>query len=234
MTYVWSVSLWAKASSCCQKPFACQSRLAIVLQALLYHVESFLVQVRNRRVQNFGGLIKQGTLVQTALPRRVIAHWPAFQQNVSSVRRLWDDILKAVTHAPLTVQECKSRWLSSIIRQIESQTGVFGDESPNHVLLNAYNDGGGIYDHQDGPIYSPKACILSIGGSTVIEFRRRLPEGESRLTKTWLYFRQRCALWASFHLSNMHIPKSNNSRRMLTEGEGSGPLCETCKQAGGI
>ena len=61
------------------------------------------------------------------------------------------------------------------------QTGLYREEGPNHVLLNAYSYGGGIYDHQDGPIYFPAACILSTGGPAVINFKRKLPEGLSLL-----------------------------------------------------
>lgn len=69
------------------------------------------------------------------------------------------------------------RWLDQIIHRIKTRTGLYGKEGPNHVLLNAYYNGSGIYDHQDGPIYLPAACILSTGAHTVINFKKKLPEG---------------------------------------------------------
>ena len=49
---------------------------------------------------------------------------------------------------------------------------------PNHVLLNAYSPGEGIQSHQDGPIYHPGVCILSLGASAVMHFYEKLPDGE--------------------------------------------------------
>ncbi len=40
----------------------------------------------------------------------------------------------------------------------------------NHVLLNRYQSGEGIMPHTDGPAYSPKAVVLSLGASTVLAF----------------------------------------------------------------
>lgn len=70
-----------------------------------------------------------------------------------------------------------SRWLEHYVKRINAQTGLHGYEGPNHVLVNAYSKDVGIYDHQDGPIYHPAACILSTGAPAVINFRRKLLEG---------------------------------------------------------
>jgi len=69
------------------------------------------------------------------------------------------------------------RWLQAVTDRLNRDTHIFGAEGPNHVLLNHYDQGAGIHDHQDGPIYHPGVCILSAGSSAVINFRRRLPEG---------------------------------------------------------
>lgn len=69
------------------------------------------------------------------------------------------------------------RWLQHIVQRIKLQTGLYQEQGPNHVLLNAYTGGKGIQDHQDGPIYHSAACILSTGGSAVINFKQKLPQG---------------------------------------------------------
>lgn len=68
-------------------------------------------------------------------------------------------------------------WLHALTERLHQDTGVFGVDGPNHVLLNYYYEGGGICNHQDGPIYHPGVCILSTGSSAVINFRRKLAEG---------------------------------------------------------
>lgn len=72
---------------------------------------------------------------------------------------------------------CGCRWLGSIVERLFKETGVYGTDRPNHVLLNGYSPGQGIFNHQDGPIYHPAVCILSLGSTAVMNFRRRLPEG---------------------------------------------------------
>lgn len=39
-----------------------------------------------------------------------------------------------------------------------------------HVLLNEYNGGQGIDPHNDGPLFAPTACIVSLGGDAVLHF----------------------------------------------------------------
>lgn len=70
------------------------------------------------------------------------------------------------------------RWLETLAARLQAETAVFRNVKPNHVLLNAYKPGQGIYNHQDGPIYQPGVCILSTGGSAVINFRKKLPDGK--------------------------------------------------------
>ena len=70
------------------------------------------------------------------------------------------------------------RWLQTLVDRLHSETGVFSGHPPNHVLLNAYLPGQGIHSHQDGPIYHPGVCILSLGASAVMNFRQKLPGGK--------------------------------------------------------
>eukprot|EP00613_Pedinella_sp_CCMP2098_P047468 CAMPEP_0171831024 /NCGR_PEP_ID=MMETSP0992-20121227/8552_1 /TAXON_ID=483369 /ORGANISM="non described non described, Strain CCMP2098" /LENGTH=322 /DNA_ID=CAMNT_0012446399 /DNA_START=166 /DNA_END=1132 /DNA_ORIENTATION=- len=49
--------------------------------------------------------------------------------------------------------------------------GVFTtDEPPNQILLNEYRDGAGIDAHNDGPLFEPIACIVSLESDAVIHF----------------------------------------------------------------
>ena len=54
------------------------------------------------------------------------------------------------------------------------QTNGFFDNKPNHVLVNVYEMGQGIMPHTDGPDYKAKTVTLSIGGSVLMMFTRRL------------------------------------------------------------
>lgn len=44
----------------------------------------------------------------------------------------------------------------------------------NHVRINAYSPGQGIHPHLDGPIYFPRAAILTLGSSCVFDFYPRV------------------------------------------------------------
>lgn len=51
--------------------------------------------------------------------------------------------------------------------------GAFPSEAPaDQVLLNEYARGAGIGAHQDGPLYLPRAAIVSLGGDAVLRFSR--------------------------------------------------------------
>ena len=66
-------------------------------------------------------------------------------------------------------------WLQPLLQRLARDTGAFGaaQELPNHVLLNAYLPGQGIMPHQDGPLYHPGVCIVSLGAPAVIRFTRK-------------------------------------------------------------
>ena len=72
-------------------------------------------------------------------------------------------------------------WLEALLGRLAQETGVFGEgQAPNHVLLNAYLPGQGILPHQDGPLYHPGVCIVSLGAPAVMRFTRKrgAEEGE--------------------------------------------------------
>jgi alkylated DNA repair protein alkB family protein 6 len=63
-------------------------------------------------------------------------------------------------------------WLAPLVRRLSGEVAVFGGQ-PNHVLLNVYAAGQGILPHEDGPVYAPGVCILSLGSPAVIRFTRK-------------------------------------------------------------
>lgn len=69
-------------------------------------------------------------------------------------------------------------WLSSLAREL-TRNGIFSlDQTPNNFLINHYPASGGILHHTDGPSYSPKVAILSLGGPVKLSFRPRLKPAE--------------------------------------------------------
>eukprot|EP00884_Botryococcus_braunii_P000027 jgi/Botrbrau1/10024/Bobra.0012s0111.1 len=61
-------------------------------------------------------------------------------------------------------------WARPILARLEADTGLFTEGPPNHILLNHYPASGGILPHEDGPLYFPVVCILSLGSPTVMHF----------------------------------------------------------------
>ena len=65
-------------------------------------------------------------------------------------------------------------WLQALAARLAQDTHAFGAEQlPNHVLVNAYLPGQGIMPHQDGPLYYPGVCIISLGCPSVVRFTRK-------------------------------------------------------------
>ncbi|EIE18199.1 hypothetical protein COCSUDRAFT_54973 [Coccomyxa subellipsoidea C-169] len=65
-------------------------------------------------------------------------------------------------------------WLQPLLRRLGEDTQAFGPGlEANHVLLNAYRPGEGIMPHQDGPLYHPGVCILSLAAPAVMRFSRK-------------------------------------------------------------
>lgn len=70
------------------------------------------------------------------------------------------------------------RWLQQLCSRVHSQLlPLFGEQPPNHVLINSYQPGCGIMPHQDGPLYHPVVLILSLGSPAVLRFWRKQDEG---------------------------------------------------------
>lgn len=68
-------------------------------------------------------------------------------------------------------------WMNSFTSKLHLDTQIFGNQEPNHVLVNAYRPGEGIMPHEDGPLYHPGVCIVSFGGPVVLHFWKKPDEG---------------------------------------------------------
>ncbi|XP_065353079.1 alpha-ketoglutarate-dependent dioxygenase alkB homolog 6 [Cloeon dipterum] len=72
-------------------------------------------------------------------------------------------------HPKGMIAEIMPQWLSSSVEKV-AQLEVFGDNKPNHVLINEYLPGQGIMAHTDGPLFYPTVTTISCGSHTVLEF----------------------------------------------------------------
>lgn len=88
------------------------------------------------------------------------------QSYGGTVHEKWGGLLQAPMPA----------WLQTLVTRIDKDLHLF-EGAANHVLLNAYEPGQGILAHEDGPVYYPAACILSLGSSAVMNFRRKSHDG---------------------------------------------------------
>lgn len=83
-----------------------------------------------------------------------------------------------IVHSKGLIPAPMPRWLQQLCSRVHSQLlPLFGEQPPNHVLINAYQPGCGIMPHQDGPLYHPVVLILSLGSPAVLRFWRKQDEG---------------------------------------------------------
>mmetsp|Transcript_67124 Transcript_67124/g.175997 ORF Transcript_67124/g.175997 Transcript_67124/m.175997 type:complete len:290 (+) Transcript_67124:70-939(+) len=63
-------------------------------------------------------------------------------------------------------------WLAQLCEAVAATTSELdpGASCPNHVLVNHYRPGEGIMPHTDGPAYTPRAVIVSLGSAAVFDF----------------------------------------------------------------
>lgn len=75
------------------------------------------------------------------------------------------------------------------------QAGIFPeDRPPNHALVNTYTCGQGIAMHKDGPLYWPRAAILSLESPAVLRFERPAGEGDNAAEAARLLLQPRSLL----------------------------------------
>jgi len=78
-----------------------------------------------------------------------------------------------LTKSGMLLKTAFPSWLARIAQKISSETDIFRDSSPNHVLVNRYQVHGAISPHSDGPCYEPRVAILSLGSPAVMTFRKQ-------------------------------------------------------------
>lgn len=65
-------------------------------------------------------------------------------------------------------------WLAAVGDALVG-AGLFPEaQRPNHVLVNLYRSGEGIFPHTDGSAYFPQVCTLSLGAMALMHFRPRV------------------------------------------------------------
>jgi len=68
-------------------------------------------------------------------------------------------------------------YLRDLMDDINDKTGAFSTGRANHCLVNSYEPGIGIFQHEDGPAYTPVVCILSLCSSAVLRFYPKTEDG---------------------------------------------------------
>lgn len=80
-------------------------------------------------------------------------------------------------HARGMVETALPVHLAQIARELVN-TGIFAANAPpNHVLVNRYEPGEGIDAHEDGPVFQPRAAIVSLQAPIVMDFYRKKESG---------------------------------------------------------
>ncbi|XP_042393279.1 alpha-ketoglutarate-dependent dioxygenase alkB homolog 6-like isoform X1 [Zingiber officinale] len=123
--------------------FIYQSEQSQLLHDIYEAPASRWKSLKNRRLQNWGGVVhEKGLLPQPSIPGCV-----------------------ARVHCLHLVPS----WLTKTTQRICQKTGLF-PSAINHVLINEYLPDQGIMPHQDGPAYFPVVAILSLESPITIEF----------------------------------------------------------------
>lgn len=100
-------------------------------------------------------------------------------------------------HPQGMVPEKFPKWLDDVCLKVKV-LGVFGDCTPNHVLVNEYMPGQGIFPHTDGPLYFPVVTTISLGSHTLLDFYRPI------ITDT----EEKTSLESRYHCSILLEPRS--------------------------
>lgn len=61
-------------------------------------------------------------------------------------------------------------WAADVCQAVGVNEAWGGGMKPNQLLCNEYAPRGGIGRHQDGPMFEPRAAILSMGAQATIRF----------------------------------------------------------------
>lgn len=85
------------------------------------------------------------------------------------------------------MREALPQWQATFVSALHN-LGVFHPVlyPANSVRINAYAPGQGIYPHLDGPVYYPRAAIISLGSQCVFDFYPRIDlEDEEKRGFSW-------------------------------------------------
>lgn len=78
------------------------------------------------------------------------------------------------------------QWQNNMINALQNLGAFHPVLYPaNNVRLNAYTPGQGIYPHMDGPVYYPRAAIVSLGSQCVFDFYPREDYDEDKRGFSW-------------------------------------------------
>lgn len=126
---------------------------------------------------------------EAALLSGVAAHPRAWKQLSNRSLQNWGGL----PHAKGMIPTPLPTFLTPLCAHLVS-AGVFPvSEAPNHALVNRYRLGQGISPHEDGPAYRPRAAVVSLQASIVMDFycKKGGPVGERRVPDASLLLRQR-------------------------------------------
>lgn len=93
------------------------------------------------------------------------------------------------------LQEPLPQWQGNIVMALHN-LGVYHPVlyPANSVRINAYAPGQGIHPHMDGPVYFPRAAIISLGSPCIFDFYRRGAPDDDRQGLQWDHARDVPAL----------------------------------------
>ena len=78
------------------------------------------------------------------------------------------------------------KWVRPLLARLQAHAGVWGSAELNHVLVNRYDAGEGILQHQDGPLYFPAVAILSLGATAAMAFTPHPRLRDAAPVSVWL------------------------------------------------
>jgi len=76
--------------------------------------------------------------------------------------------LGGVPHSDGMIEEALPHWLQPLLDRL-LQSGAFTSR-PNQCLLNEYDERHGIDPHRDGPLFEPRAAVVSLCSSALLRF----------------------------------------------------------------
>ena len=108
----------------------------------------------------------------------------------ASSKKKWTEVsgrrlqnLSGVVHPKGLIPTPVPEWLAKTMAKVRASAGDLLPAPINHVLVNEYQPGDGIFPHQDGAAYYPAVAIVSLGCDVVMRFSPRRDE-TSNETKT--------------------------------------------------